>query len=141
MGISVTKVLRVRKYHKWGYELRDEIWNHGDLHPTTMKRQAYNLQGDWIGESRWAYQLFHKKGVYPEKSSHKHCVCSVGFSKKLQKWFGWSHRAICGFGIGDRIFEEKYGNDQTPFIEHGKRVITNMAEARIAATAFAESVS
>jgi len=26
---------------------------------------------------------------------------SIGFSKANQKWYGWSHRAIAGFGIGD----------------------------------------
>lgn len=25
----------------------------------------------------------------------------IGFSEKEQKWYGYSHRAICGFGIGD----------------------------------------
>ena len=141
MGNTAKKVLRVRKYHKWGYELRDEIWNHGDLHPTTMERQAYNLQGQWIGKSKWAYQLFHKKGIYPELSDSKHCVCSIGFSQKLRKWFGWSHRAICGFGIGDRVFEEEFGNDHTPFIQHGSKTIKDLGQARIAATRFAASVS
>ncbi len=27
-------------------------------------------------------------------------VASVGFSEKEQKWYGWSHRAIYGFGVG-----------------------------------------
>jgi len=139
--MKTLEVLRVRKYHKWGYELRDEIWDHGDLKPTLMKRQAYNLEGDWIGDSKWAYRLFHRRGIYPELSNQTHCVCSIGFSKQLQKWFGWSHRAICGFGIGDRIFEEKYGNEHTPFIKHGEKPITDMAEARTAAVAFARSVS
>ena len=35
----------------------------------------------------------------PEKL---HAV-SVGFSPKHQKWYGWSHRAIYGFGIGSKI--------------------------------------
>lgn len=26
----------------------------------------------------------------------------VGFSEKEQKWYGWSHRAIHGFKIGDK---------------------------------------
>ena len=137
----ITKVLRVRKYHKWGYELRDEVWDAGDEHPVTMKHQAYNLQGEWIGSSKWAYQLFHKKGIYPEKASSEHCVCSIGFSKKLQKWFGWSHRAICGFGIGDKIFEEKYGDDNTLFLQHGEKTIANMDDAKIAAINFSGYVS
>ena len=27
----------------------------------------------------------------------------LGFSEKEQKWYGWSHRAIHGFGIGDTV--------------------------------------
>ncbi len=136
------EVKRVRRYHDWGYEVRDEVWSGtGVGPPTLMKRQAYNLQGEWIGESHFAYRLFHKRGIYPEKSDPEHCVCSIGFSEKLQKWFGWSHRAICGFSIGDRIFEEKYGDESTPFIEHGMVSITTMEQARLAAENFAASVS
>jgi len=29
----------------------------------------------------------------------------VGFSEKEQKWYGWSHRAIHGFKIGDIVKE------------------------------------
>ncbi len=27
-------------------------------------------------------------------------VCSIGFNTTEQKWYGWSHRAIFGFGVG-----------------------------------------
>lgn len=27
----------------------------------------------------------------------------IGFSAKRQKWYGWSHRAIAGFGVGDTV--------------------------------------
>lgn len=142
--VDVVKVVRVRKYHNWGYEVRDELW---DAHfedsdkPLLMKRNAYNLEGDWIGKSRFAYRLFHRRGIYPQKSNPEHCICTIGFSKRLKKWFGWSHRAICGFGLGDRIFEEKYGNDDTPFIRHGRMTITTMNQAKLSAVRFAASVS
>lgn len=32
-------------------------------------------------------------------------VCSIGFNEKEQKWYGWSHRAIFGFGIGSIVEE------------------------------------
>ena len=28
---------------------------------------------------------------------------SIGFSEKEQKWYGWSHRAIYGFGVGSKV--------------------------------------
>lgn len=38
-----------------------------------------------------------------EKIDPEDSVETVGFSPKHQKWFGWSHRAIAGFGIGDVV--------------------------------------
>lgn len=44
-------------------------------------------------------------GIEPQKSKPSHSACSIGFSEKEQKWYGWSHRAIHGFGIGDVVKE------------------------------------
>ena len=30
-------------------------------------------------------------------------TASIAFSSKSQKWYGWSHRAIYGFKIGDIV--------------------------------------
>ncbi len=30
-------------------------------------------------------------------------TCCIGFNEKEQKWYGWSHRAIYGFGIGSIV--------------------------------------
>ena len=48
---------------------------------------------------------------------------------------------MCGFGIGDKIFETNYGDDNTPFIEHGSKTINDLSLAKIAAIRFAKSVS
>ena len=34
---------------------------------------------------------------------HKSPTCSIGWSEKDQKWYGWSHRAIFGFTIGSKV--------------------------------------
>lgn len=39
--------------------------------------------------------------------SKNYKVAAIGFNPKEQKWYGWSHRAIYGFGIGS---ECKQGN-------------------------------
>lgn len=39
-----------------------------------------------------------RRGIKPEKASPTHRVNSVGKSTKDGKWYGWSHRAIHGFG-------------------------------------------
>lgn len=85
--------------------------------------------------------MLTKRGIVPELSSDDHKVCSVGFCDREQKWYGWSHRAMGGFGLGDRIFEQEYGNMDTLFTEHGAVQIVNLDQARQAAVNFADYVS
>ena len=37
------------------------------------------------------------------KSNLKYHTVNIGFNPEEQKWYGWSHRAIFGFGVGDSI--------------------------------------
>lgn len=99
----VKEVTRTRKY-KAGYEIRDEVWE-GPNGPLEMKRMAYTPTGDFIGDSRVAHRLCAARGIAPEKRAPEHSVCSIGFSEKEQKWYGWSHRALYGFGIGHVVNE------------------------------------
>lgn len=141
--MKVTKVVSERHY-KAGYVLRNEYWDSGlDMDPTLMKKQAYNLNGDWIGDSKLAHKLIVKWGIMPEvyKKGEPLMPCTIGFCQKDQKWYGWSHRAICGFGIGDKLFEEGYGDEHTLFIEHGEKTIVKLNQARQSAIRFARSVS
>jgi len=88
------------------------------------------------------FEKFKKKhGIIPQKAHSSHNVHSIGFSEKEKKWYGWSHRAVVGFGIGDKIFEPNFGDDNTPFVKHGSKVIKNMTDAENAARAFAKYVS
>ena len=32
-------------------------------------------------------------------------VACIGFAPAQNKWYGWSHRAMYGFGIGDEVHE------------------------------------
>ncbi len=87
--------------YKAGYEVRKEL-----IDPSMtggkeiIMKVAYTPSGDYIGDPKWAYLLCKKRGIKPEKASPDHKVCSIGFCDKEQKWYGWSHRAIYGFGIG-----------------------------------------
>lgn len=65
----------------------------------------------------------------------------TGLDEKKGIWYGWSHRAIVGFKIGDKIFEPDYGDDNTPFVKHGKKTIKNLADAKKSAKRFSEYVS
>ena len=95
----------------------------------------YEASGSPLGK------LLTKLGIKSEKASPSHSACSIGKSEKDGKWYGWSHRAIAGFGIGDKIFDEDFGDDDTPFIAHGEKTIRNEADAKQAAINFARHVS
>lgn len=130
----MNRILKVRKY-KAGYEVREEViqepfkgWSTepiecpvdavsetvdfaGQLNESfkrvdeiTMK-SAYTPEGHYIGNQKWAHRLCKTWGIKPELLHSTNKVCSIGFSSKDGKWYGWSHRAICGFQIGDVVQE------------------------------------
>ena len=152
--MKVTETVRVRKY-KAGYELRDEYWEHDSKLPAQlMRKQAYNPQGEWIGSSKDAYSLIVKRGIAPIKiSEYEHAPCQIGFCEKEQKWYGWSHRAMYGFGIGNKVKKgdcvASSGWTDEYLKEHPEEdtslpvgfVAKNLNDAKTMAIAFAESVS
>jgi hypothetical protein len=82
-----------------------------------------------------------KHGIVSQKAKPEHRHHSIGYSEKEKKWYGWSHCAIFGFGVGDKIFKENFGDDKTHFSKHGTETIKNMADAEKSARAFAKSVA
>jgi len=93
-----------RRTFKAGYVLVKGVVDGVDFGcPDYEMTHAETPSGDYIGDSKTAHFLCKKRGIQPEKASPKHGVCSIGFCDAEQKWFGWSHRAIYGFGIGDVV--------------------------------------
>lgn len=137
-GIKIVKILRERHYRS-GFILRDEIWSLNN-EETLMKRMAYNPSGDFIGDSKEAFFLCVKKGIRPEKAYTSSNVCSIGYSNKYKKWYGWSHRAICGFKIGDMLFDGSC-DSSTPYLKCGIKKIENLNDAKQAAINFSMYVS
>lgn len=85
------------------FECRVENVKCGDDKPTLMF-SFYNKEGKYIGSIDNFKRLVIKRGIFPEAFSD-HSVCSIGKSIKDGKWYGWSHRAIYGFKIGDKVKE------------------------------------
>jgi len=107
-------------------------------HPVLMK-SAYTIpEGHYIGDSKMAHRLIVRRGIKPELVSPDHNVCSIGFCEREQKWYGWSHRAISGFGIGFEVTAES--DLLHPEFPVGFKAET-LDDARRLAVAFAESVS
>jgi hypothetical protein len=69
-----------------------------------------NRFGKYVGDVRTGLYLYERGIIDPELAPvnpgmEQHRTCSIGWCEREQKWYGWSHRAICGFGIGDVVKE------------------------------------
>ena len=76
-------------------------------------------------------KFFEKHGI---KSNGK----SIGFSEKEQKWYGFSHRAICGFKVGDKCKGDLGLGDGYTFKEGD--VLKTLDDCKQRALDFAKSV-
>ena len=123
---------------------------------TVTLEVAYTLNGDYIGTPETAQRLCNERGILPETiplSSADRNVCSIGFSAQDQKWYGWSHRAIYGFSVGDVAKEGdcvcSSGWTEEYLAEHPDKDLSlpigfeakTLDDAKRMAVAFAESVS
>ena len=68
---------------------------------------GYTKDGSYIGDEKTTRFIVLECKIAPEKASPEHQVCSIGWCDQERKWYGWSHRAMCGFGIGSSV---KYGD-------------------------------
>jgi len=92
------------------FTLKYELIKSSDEDQGCWVMSAYNEQGDYIGGLDIVKNFVEDKGIiperfkdYPEANSGRNATCSIGKSVKDGKWYGWSHRAIYGFKIGDKI--------------------------------------
>jgi len=86
--------------------IKFEEWKANENETPTLMVSVYTEQGDYIGSfDNMTMGLLSKYGILPEKSDPKNNVCSIGKSFQDGKWYGWSHRAIFGFEIGDIVKE------------------------------------
>ena len=64
------------------------------------------MDGGYIGMPEDAWVYFKVYGLTQiQKADPKDNTCSIGFNEEEQKWYGWSHRALSAFGIGDVVKE------------------------------------
>ena len=142
-----TEVVKVWHY-KVGYEVRYERISGDEAGggPPFVMRSAHTPEGHYIGDPKTARYLIVKRGIKPEPrippnpsaNGGRGRTCSIGFCEREQRWFGWSHRAIFGFGIG-HVVEE--GNCEAGLDLPVGFEAKTLEDAKRMATAFAESVS
>lgn len=146
------KQIESTRNFKAGYQIHHGRWSYdsGVTDPWTPMKWATNPEGDYIGNPRTAYRLCQKRGIRPE-TTNGHRVCSIGFCEKEQKWYGWSHRAIYGFGIGDVVkegdccassgyTEEWLAENEDPDVLPVGFTAKTLGDAKLMAQAFAASV-
>ncbi len=81
----------------------EDIRMHESEEPVIMA-SIYATDGGYVGTTEDFARLF-ERGILPEIADKNNKTCSIGKSFKDGKWYGWSHRAICGFEIGDKAEE------------------------------------
>ncbi len=168
MSGVTTKTVRVMRKFKT-FDLVEQMWDWGDISPDDdpSRMEVYVSKTGHHIDCRHrkkrpglvktiARLAINAEPLNKKKGGH----CSVGKSDVDGKWYGWSHRAIVGFGKGDRVFQERYAkgaicgackNDKdcegepcpssVPFVRHGKKEIKTDADARKAAVNFSRYVS
>ena len=85
------------------YDIWEVVLTSGDAtQPPLSTAMSFSKDGACIGDRKdgrfWASQ-----GVTPEKATPESKGASIGWQENGQKWWGWSHRAKYGFGIGSTV--------------------------------------
>lgn len=138
-SLPIKQVKRVQKFEQHGYEIRTEVIDGSHYgSPDIDMESAYALaDGGYIGDPKTAKYLCQKRGIIPERSTPEHNVCSVGYNATEKKWYGWSHRAIAGFGVGSKVESGDIVADHFPVGYEA----TTIEDAKRMAQAFAKDVS
>lgn len=147
------RVKKVTKKSNSGCNIRH--WTNEEVEALKSYYEYYSTtDGGYIGCDDWYELLVEKLGlVLIQKSQPSDDVCSIGYSPKENKWYGWSHRAICGFGVGDKVNEgdltSESGLTEKYTIQHPEEdfslpvgyIAKDLNGAKRMAIAFAEAVS
>ena len=83
-------------------------WTQEEMEKECTKFTYYisNVDGGYIGMEDDYKLLVERYGlILIQKVRPEDNTCSIGYSPEENKWYGWSHRAIHGFTIGDVVKE------------------------------------
>ena len=130
-------------------------WTKEEMEKECIKHVYYvsNIDGGYIGgEKDYNYLVNEKHLILIQKARPTDNTCSIGYNPEENKWYGWSHRAIYGFTIGDIVKKGDLTNSSGLIEEYriqhpeedfslpvGFKAIT-LNDAKRMAIAFAEAV-
>ena len=84
---------------------------------------GYNSEDQYIGSEKDARFICDERGIKPEYRTPDSGTCSIGFCEAENKWYGWSHRAIYGFGIGSTCKRGNCGYNAPNAEAYGQQVL------------------
>lgn len=114
---------------------------------------VYNKDNKYVGDLEFFKLLVEKYGITKIQTYNNNNVCSIGFNEKENRWYGWSHRAIHSFGVGDEVKEHDLTNTSgyldSYIKEHPEKDLSlpvgfkakNLEDAKRMAIAFADAVA
>lgn len=139
---KLVRVERTIRYKKYGYIHRREVIDDSEYGGSGELEMinCYDINsGLYVGSNREANLLYRKTNIRDIQLYNGHYI---GFDYKENKWCGWSHRALCGFGIGDKLFDPSLEvSEDSPFIERGTITIETENQAKLAASRFSAFVA
>jgi len=94
---STSKPRYVQNYEKWTFESGDE----------ELLDCCYTFSGDMIGIPTMAKEICNNRYIHPRPLNDEDvgtgALCAIGKSDQDGKWYGWSHKGIQGFEVGDSV--------------------------------------
>lgn len=114
---------------------------------------VYNKDDKYVGTLEDFQMYVKENGLSKIQTYGDNKVCSIGFNEEEQKWYGWSHRAIGSFGIGDKVKKDDLcassGWTDEYLKEHPEKDLSlpigfeakTLEDAKRMAIAFADSVA
>lgn len=142
------KELKFKEYDKTKFLVK-KIKPHRvrDLNPSTLRMKTYKRNDYLKTDIPMSSRTFNNLPRYADKKpkvrfqdwlgikmDHK-AGCSVGKSEGTGTWYGWSHRAVSSFKVGDKVSADCCGNTK------GEYTIKTDDEARQTAINFAKDIS
>jgi hypothetical protein len=111
-----------QNYEEWTFE-------NGD---TELLDCCYTFGGDMIGIPTMAIEICHKRKIVPQPIDDADIgtgtLCAIGKSNDDGKWYGWSHRCILGFEVGDSVYPGHDAFHPTTWTDYGMHMLVGFEQ-------------
>ncbi len=97
-------------------------------------------KGEYIGEIDEAINLLSLKNFGTQRGNNT-SIC-YGYNEENNMSCGFVHNVMHCFKVGDKVFKENFGDENTPYNEHGRKTIktySDLMESAINYAKYAES--